>query len=223
MRVFGHGGEREAAASGKTTPSHCLLGIPARLLLLARRVRRCVLMRLYRPAFGAHGRNFWFDPDGDYSFGTIFVGDDVSLGMRPTLIATRALIRIGNKVMFGPEVTIRGGNHTTTYVGRFMVDVRDSDKRPEDDKGVVIEDDVWVGTRAILLHGVTVGRGAIVAAGAVVTRDVPPYAIVGGNPAKVIRFRWDIDQIRQHEKALYPAEKRFSREELDSWQAKGLP
>ena len=57
------------------------------------------------------------------------------------------------------------------------------------DQECVIGDDVWVGTRAVILRGVTVGRGAIVAAGAVVTKDVPPYAIVGGVPAKVIRYR----------------------------------
>jgi len=143
------------------------------------------------------------------------VGDDVSLGLRPTLSAPRSFIRIGNKVMFGPEVSIRGGNHTTSYLGRFMVDVGNTEKRPEDDKGVVIEDDVWVGTRAIILHGVTVGRGAIVAAGALVTKSVPPYAIVGGIPAKIIRFRWSVADILKHEQALYPAGKRIKSEDLD--------
>jgi maltose O-acetyltransferase len=56
-------------------------------------------------------------------------------------------------------------------------------------KSVVIEDDVWIGTRAIILPGVTVHHGSIIAAGAVVTKDVPEYAIVGGNPAKVIKYR----------------------------------
>jgi maltose O-acetyltransferase len=56
---------------------------------------------------------------------------------------------------------------------------------------VIIEDDVWIGINVILLPGLTVGRGAIVAAGSVVTKDVPPDAIVGGNPARVIRSRGD--------------------------------
>lgn len=115
----------------------------------------------------------------DYSLGAIHVGHDVHPGMRPTLNATRATIHIGNKVMFGPAVTIRGGNHRTDLVGRLMFDVTETEKRPEDDLGVVIDADVWVGTRAIITHGGVIGRGPIVAAGAVVTKRVCPHAIVG--------------------------------------------
>jgi acetyltransferase-like isoleucine patch superfamily enzyme len=176
----------------------------------AERFKRRFLMALYRPLFGSYGREFWFDPAGDYSFGNIFVGDNVFLGRRPFLSATRAKIVIGNKVMFGPEVSIQGGNHRTSLPGRFMADVKDDEKLPENDLGVVIEDDVWIGTRAILLHGVTVGRGAIVGAGAVVTKSVPPYAIVGGVPARVLKWRWSLEEILAHETRLYPVEQRLS-------------
>tara|TARA_A100001391_G_C5079914_1_gene279860 strand:- start:4151 stop:4474 length:324 start_codon:yes stop_codon:yes gene_type:complete len=84
-----------------------------------------------------------------------------------------------------------------------MTTVRDHEKRAEDDLGVVIEDDVWVGTRAVILHGVTVGRGSIVAAGAIVTKDVPRYSIVAGVPAQVIKYRWSADAIAEHERDLY--------------------
>jgi maltose O-acetyltransferase len=174
------------------------------------------MMVIYRPLFAAHGRNFRFDPAGTYSYGTIYVGHDVHLGMRPFLDASRSTIRIGNKVIFGPEVTIRGGNHRTDLVGRFMFDVRDAEKLPENDLGVVIEDDVWIGTRAVVLQGVTIGRGAIVGAGAVVSRSVPPYAIVGGVPARVLKFRWDVDTILRHEEKLYPLSQRLAREALES-------
>lgn len=101
--------------------------------------------------------------------------------------------------MFGPQVTIRGGNHRIDLLGRYMDMIKNNEKRPEDDPGVVIEDDVWIGTRAIILAGVTIGRGAVVAAGSVVTKSVPAYAIVGGNPAKIIRMRWSPSEIVEHE------------------------
>lgn len=62
---------------------------------------------------------------------------------------------------------------------------------------IVLEDDVWVGDHALILSGVHIGRGAIIAAGAVVAKDVPPYAIVGGNPARVIRYRFDEETIKK--------------------------
>jgi len=182
-----------------------------------RRVREYIL----RSLFYTYGREFRFDPDGVYSFRTISVGHHVNLGSRPILLATRSFIRIGDHVMFGPEVTVRGGNHRFDLVGRFMDTITEAEKRGSDDLGVVIEDDVWVGTRAIILHGVTIGRGAVIAAGAVVTQDIPPYAIAGGVPAHVIRFRWDIDSILEHEKALYPPEKRLSRNDLIRWRPEG--
>lgn len=180
---------------------------------------RRVLTCLYRPRFAAHGEKFWFDPMGQYTFSTISVGDDVALGEGAYLIAIRSRIRIGNHVMFGPEVTIRGGNHRTDVVGRFMKSIRDEEKRPEDDLGVVIDDDVWVGTRAVILSGVRIGRGAVVGAGATVTRSVLPYAIVVGNPARLLRFRWDVNTILEHERRLYPEAQRLPREYLEACRA----
>lgn len=165
--------------------------------------------------FKKYGNNFRFSPDGIYSFSRIEVGDYVNLGYKPMMLASRSDIRIGNHVMFGPEVAIIGGNHRYDIIGKFMDQIRESEKRPEDDKGVVIEDDVWIGARAIILNGVRIGRGAIIGAGTVVTKDVPPYSIFVGNPGRVIKFRWDVDQIINHEKMLYPAEKRLDRSLLE--------
>jgi len=100
-------------------------------------------------------------------------------------------ITIGNDVMMGPRVSIYAENHN-------YKDAQVSMRRQGSTRlGIVIEDDCWLGGNSIILDGVTVGRGSIVAAGAVVTRDVPPYSIVAGNPARVIRSRLSTEESRQ--------------------------
>lgn len=91
-------------------------------------------------------------------------------------------IEIGNEVMLGPRVTIWGREHETAK-GTSMMSQRKVSKK------IVIGDDVWIGAHAVVLKGVTVGNGAVVAAGAVVTKDVPEFAFVAGVPAVVIKYR----------------------------------
>ena len=192
-----------------------VLRVLAQGMVLGERGWRRLRMMLQRSLFGSHGRNFTFDPDGSYTYLNIHVGDDVSLGWRPTILAALSEIRIGSKVMFGPYVIIIGGSHNIVVPGRFMIDVHD--KAANDDLGVVIEDDVWVGARAMILRGVRVGRGAVIGAGSVVTKSVPPYALVAGIPARVIRFRWDAETVLQHELALYSPSQRLAKEDLERW------
>lgn len=101
---------------------------------------------------------------------------------------------------FGPNVTIMAGNHNFRDVGVYIHD--NHNKRPDDDMPVMIMDDVWIGCNAVILKGVTINKGAIIGAGAIVTKDVPAYAIVGGNPAKVIKYRFTPEEILEHETKL---------------------
>ena len=76
-------------------------------------------------------------------------------------------------------------------------------------KDVIVDEDVWMGARVTLLQGVHIGRGAEIGAGTVVRNSVPPYAIVIGNPAKIIGFRFSPEEIIEHEKVLYKEEERL--------------
>ena len=91
---------------------------------------------------------------------------------------------------------------TEYYIGKHLIDVTDDEKSPEQDLPVVIEDGVWCGANVTILKGVTIGRGSIVAAGAVVTKSCAPYSIIGGIPAKLIRMRFTPLQILEHERLL---------------------
>lgn len=106
-------------------------------------------------------------------------------------------------MVFGPHVSIRGGDHRTDVVGKFVDQVGDAMKLPENDKDVIFEGDNWIGMNSTILKGVTIGRGCIVAAGAVVNKSTPPYSIVGGVPAKVLKMRFTEEEIIEHERILY--------------------
>lgn len=97
-----------------------------------------------------------------------------------------------------------------------MTDINEENKPTGYDSDVIIEKDVWIGANVTILAGVTIGRGATIAAGAVVNRNVPPYCIAGGVPAKVIKRYWSVGQILEHELKLYPEGERMTREELMS-------
>lgn len=106
-------------------------------------------------------------------------------------------VSVGRYVMFGPDVSIVGGDHRFEEAGTPMI----FSGRPEQ-PSTIIEDDVWLGARSTIMAGVTIGRGSIVAACAVVTSDVPAYSIVAGVPARVVRSRFDPEQIEVHDEML---------------------
>lgn len=111
-------------------------------------------------------------------------------------------LHIGNYCSIGPEcVFLLGGEHRYDVVSTYPFRMKYVDKKNESiSKGaIIIEDDVWIGFRATLMSGIRVGKGAIIAAGSVVVKDVPEYSIVAGVPAKVIKYRFSdtiIDKIK---------------------------
>lgn len=136
------------------------------------------------------GNNFRMGLHNQMSYQNIVIGNNVSIGDNSCFMSSKAKIIIGDHVMFGPHVFLITGNHRTDIKNKFMDEITDEEKILENDEDIVLEGDNWIGAGAIILKGVRVGKGAVVGAGALVTKDVPENAIVGGNPAKVIKYRF---------------------------------
>lgn len=115
------------------------------------------------------------------------IGEDVFIN-RGSQLSAPAPVHIGSKVLIGPCVIINSGNHRYADPDAYIRD-QGHELAP-----ITIQDDVWLGAHVTVLPGVTVGRGAVVAAGAVVTRDVEPYTVVAGVPARAIKLRRDADE-----------------------------
>lgn len=137
---------------------------------------------------GSHSsiaRNVWLHCGGkpeDYAHGHFELGEHSFIGCNAVLGAGGG-IRIGSHVQIGQCVNMHAENH------EFGDPTRRIDEQGVSYQGIVIEDDVWIGSKATILDGVTVGRGAVVGAGAMVTKSVPPKAVVLGVPARVVGMR----------------------------------
>ena len=110
--------------------------------------------------------------------GDVMIGDHTRIGLHNTIIGP---VTIGSHVNLAQGITVTALNHN----------FEDSEKRIDEQgvstSAVTIEDDIWIGANAVVLPGVTIGHHSVVAAGAVVTKDVPPHSLVAGVPAKVIK------------------------------------
>ncbi len=145
----------------------------------------------------------------------LFVEDYVKIRYGFTIInAEKESVYIKKYTEIAPNVTIVTNNHRSTVsVPQVILGESHINDKTAD---VVIGEDVWIGTRATILAGVTLGRGCIVGANALVNKPVPPYALVAGIPAKIIGVKFSLSDIEKHEEALYPPNERTPHEELVS-------
>lgn len=146
-----------------------------------------MIIKKTRSSVGKHlfdrcGTNINIEKGADFGSGKgISIGNNSGLGIN---CKVRGPLEIGDNVMMGPDVVIMTNSHNFE-----RIDLPMNIQGSAVPKKVLIGNDVWIGTRAIILPGVIIGNGAIIGAGAVVTKDVPEYGIVGGVPAKLIRSR----------------------------------
>lgn len=140
------------------------------------------------------GKGSKFSPlSSSFSYSNIKIGKKVFIGPGARFRNTNGEILIGDYTMFGPECKIMGGNHISNIVGVPMTCI----KKPSSlqDPTVSIGSDVWIGASSIILSGIKIGDASIVAAGAVVTKDVPCNTIVAGVPARVISKRFESKEL----------------------------
>lgn len=145
----------------------------------------------------------------------VFIGPNVYFGANAYISTPNAKFICKGYTAIAEGLTVHTGNHARA-VGVMVTDINDANKPLGLDHDVVIENDVWIGSHVTILSGVNVGRGATIAAGAVVVKSVPPYSIVGGVPAKVIKHYWTKEQILEHEAKVYPEEDRLTSNQIDS-------
>lgn len=154
----------------------------------------------YHKKWREKNKNNFTTPAGMPNMEQIDIGKMTYGEIRVYINGNESKLEIGNFCSIGPNVSFFVSsehplNHLSTYPFKSIA----LKQGPEaTSKGnIVLKDDVWVGANSTILSGVTLNQGAVVAAGAVVTNDVPPYAIVGGVPAKVIKYRFDQSTIEE--------------------------
>jgi maltose O-acetyltransferase len=162
----------------------------------ARRIRYEICRRMFRSC----GTNVNVEHGALINSGAdIEIGDNSGIGLNAYI--TGPLV-IGRDVVMGPGCTLIGMNRNSERVDIPMIGQGYQPTAPP-----IIEDDVWIGANVTILPGRRIGTGSIVGAGAIVTRDVPPYALVGGNPARVISYRTPTGDDRStFEASRYPAD-----------------
>lgn len=162
-------------------------------------------------------------PNSKFDINRVTVGNRTYGRLNVVMYDMDSELDIGHYVSIADNVTFILGsehylNHISTFPFRVLV-LKEDCSEAYGKGNITIGDDVWIGYGATVMSGVNVGQGAVIGAGALVTKDVPPYSIVAGDPAKIIRYRFDEkmilklskidysklseDMIRQHEEDLY--------------------
>lgn len=152
-----------------------------------------------------------------YNPANLIMDEDTGIGRDCLIMNTYAKLIMHRHSDISVRSVVITGNHPH-FIGRFYRSISKKREKIDTslyDKDVVVDEDCLISANVTLLSGVHIGRGSVIAAGAVVAQDIPPYSIAGGVPARVIRHKWSIEEVLKHESQIYTPEERFSKEELE--------
>ena len=145
----------------------------------------------------------------------IYIDDQVKVRYGFSVINSETeKVIIKKYTVLAPMCTIITNSHRSTVgIPQFLLGESHVNDKSAD---VIINEDVWVGAQSTIMAGVNIGRGAVVGARALVTNDVPPYALVVGMPAKIVGVKFSKAGIMEHERILYTEDKRMTEKEIDN-------
>ena len=182
--------------------------------LVSRFWMKYVLSPLYKSRLGYCGKDVTIRFRNNVRFlQNVYLYDDTYIAEGFTFVSYTGKMIMKAHSGAADNFTVITNNHARV-VGRLIKET-ELERSHELDADVVIDEDVEIGAGVTLLAGVHVGRGAVIGSGSVVRTNVPPYAIVVGNPAKIVGFSFTPEQIVEHEKVLYPENERLQLDKLE--------
>lgn len=188
------------------------------ILKKIRTFKRCMMPS--RRNFGFAGRNVNIGfPVYITSPKAVHIEENAVIRLGTVILNNRTEhVYIGKYTVVGVNcVIVTNGHRSTVGIPHVLLGASHINDKSKD---IHIGEDVWIGANVTILAGADLGRGCIAGACSTVTKPVPPYALVTGSPARIVGVKFSIDQIIEHEKALYPASERMSRNELEELFAK---
>ena len=186
-----------------------------KLIRLKKAIRWIIASTPLRSQFGYCAKNVTlFYPLRVYSPQNLFIYENSRLMQDICIINTpKEKVIIKKYTAIAARTTFVTNNHISTVtIPHFLLAPAHINDKSYD---IIVEEDCWVGTGATLLAGAHLGRGCIIGAGSIVSKEIPPYAVAVGCPAKIIAVKFSVSQILEHEKALYSEEERFSKEYIE--------
>jgi acetyltransferase-like isoleucine patch superfamily enzyme len=187
--------------------------IIAKVLTQSSRLYNRIYGSMLKSALGFCGKNVVLHkPSVCSNPNNMYLYDNTSIMKNWTLLSDTGKFIMKDHCIASTNLVVITGNHNRVVEHTLQDSI--ANRLADEEKDVVLEEEVWLGTNVTLLPGITIGRGTTVAAGSVVNRDLPPYTLCAGIPAKVKKVYWTAEQIMEHERAVYPPDKRKGEDEI---------